>query len=82
MLIDLINNLMIYLNSDRVFENGNMVEIFLILFAPIFVNRKYFYVVSFSVIGKYVFFTLILQDIKVVIPLVLCSFFLLSRILY
>ncbi|HDR3888104.1 TPA: two-component sensor histidine kinase [Bacillus cereus] len=75
MLIDLINNLMIYLHSDRVFEQGNMVEIFLILFAPIFVNRKYFYFVSCSVIGKYVFFTLILQDIKVVIPLVLCIFF-------
>ncbi|MBW3491080.1 MULTISPECIES: ATP-binding protein [Bacillus] len=75
MLIDLINNLMIYLHSDRVFENGNMVEIFLILFAPIFVNRKYFYFVSCSVIGKYVFFTLILQDAKVVIPLVLCIFF-------
>ncbi|WP_377867043.1 ATP-binding protein [Bacillus sp. R86525] len=75
MLIDLINNLMIYLHSDRVFENGNMVEIFLILFAPIFVNGKYFYIVSCSVIGKYVFFTLILQDIKVVIPLVLCVFF-------
>ncbi|MCQ6535063.1 ATP-binding protein [Bacillus mycoides] len=75
MLIDLINNLMIYLHSDRVFENGNMVEIFLILFAPIFVNRKYFYFVSCSVIGKYVFFTLILQDVKVVIPLVLCIFF-------
>lgn len=75
MLIDLINNLMIYLNSNRAFENGNMVEILLILFAPIFVNRKYFYLVSFSVIGKYVFFTLILQDIKVVVPLVLCIFF-------
>ncbi|MED0903534.1 two-component sensor histidine kinase [Bacillus cereus] len=75
MLIDLINNLMIYLHSDRVFENGNMVEIFLILFAPIFVNRKYFYFVSCSVIGKYVFFALLLQDIKVVIPLVLCVFF-------
>ncbi|HDR7793247.1 TPA: two-component sensor histidine kinase [Bacillus luti] len=74
-LIDLINNLMIYLHSERIFENGNIVEIFLILFAPIFVNRKYFYVVSFSVIGKYVFFILILQDIKVVIPLVLCVFF-------
>ncbi|MDR2996025.1 ATP-binding protein [Bacillus cereus] len=75
MFIDIINNLMIYLNSNRVFENGNMVEILLILFAPIFVNKKYFYLVSFSVIGKYVFFTLILQDIKVVIPLVLCIFF-------
>ncbi|OTW70222.1 two-component sensor histidine kinase [Bacillus thuringiensis serovar roskildiensis] len=75
MLIDLINNLMIYLNSDRVFESGNMVEILLILFSPIFVNRKYFYLVSLSVIGKYVFFSLLLQDIKVVIPLVLCVFF-------
>ncbi|PEI83646.1 two-component sensor histidine kinase [Bacillus pseudomycoides] len=75
MLIDFINNLMIYLQTDRVFENGNMVEIFLILFAPVFVNKKYFYLVAFSVIGKYTFFTLLLKDIKVVIPLVLCIFF-------
>ncbi|WP_242214421.1 ATP-binding protein [Bacillus cereus group sp. BfR-BA-01383] len=75
MFIDLINNLMIYLRTDRAFEQGSMVEILLILFAPVFVNRKYFYLVSFSVIGKYVFFTLILKDLTVVIPLVLCIFF-------
>ncbi|PFK40895.1 two-component sensor histidine kinase [Bacillus cereus] len=75
MLIDIINNMMIYLKTDRVFENGNMVEIFLILFAPVFVNKKYFYLVAFSVIGKYTFFTVLLKDIKVVIPLVLCIFF-------
>ncbi|WP_430477198.1 ATP-binding protein [Bacillus cereus] len=75
MFIDFINNLMIYLRTDRAFEQGSMVEILLILFAPVFVNRKYFYLVSFSVIGKYVFFTLILKDLTVVIPLVLCIFF-------
>ncbi|EJR56271.1 hypothetical protein IIO_05364 [Bacillus cereus VD115] len=75
MFIDFINNLMIYLRTDRAFEHGSMVEILLILFAPVFVNRKYFYLVSFSVIGKYVFFTLILKDLTVVIPLVLCIFF-------
>ncbi|MBT2578270.1 two-component sensor histidine kinase [Bacillus sp. ISL-8] len=75
MFINLINNLMIYLRTDRAFEHGSMVEMLLILFAPVFVNRKYFYLVSFSVIGKYVFFTLILQDLKVVIPLVLCIFY-------
>ncbi|KFN03073.1 two-component sensor histidine kinase [Bacillus clarus] len=75
MLIDIINNVMIYLETDRVFEHGSMVEILFILFAPVFVNKKYFYVVSFSVIGKYVFFTILLQDLKVVIPLVLCIFF-------
>ncbi|MDM5153191.1 ATP-binding protein [Bacillus sp. DX1.1] len=75
MLIDLINNLMIYLRTDRVFENGNIVEIFFILFAPVFANRKYFCLVSFGAIGKYVFFALLLWDLKVVIPLVLCIFF-------
>ncbi|MBE7120243.1 ATP-binding protein [Bacillus cereus] len=75
MFINLINNLMIYLRTDRAFEHGSMVEMLLILFAPVFVNRKYFYLVSFSVIGKYVFFTLILKDLKVVIPLVLCIFY-------
>ncbi|WP_002151572.1 ATP-binding protein [Bacillus cereus] len=75
MFINLINNLMIYLRTDRAFEHGSMVEMLLILFAPVFVNRKYFYLVSFSVIGKYVLFTLILKDLKVVIPLVLCIFY-------
>ncbi|MEK4863100.1 ATP-binding protein [Bacillus sp. FSL E2-8895] len=75
MFINLINNLMIYLRTDRAFEHGSMVEMLLILFAPVFVNRKYFYFVSCSVIGKYVLFTLILQDLKVVIPLVLCVFY-------
>ena len=75
MFINLVNNLMIYLRTDRPFEHGSMVEMLLILFAPVFVNRKYFYLVSFSVIGKYVFFTLLLQDLKVVIPLVLCVFY-------
>ncbi|PFN10838.1 two-component sensor histidine kinase, partial [Bacillus thuringiensis] len=75
MFINLVNNLMIYLRTDRPFEHGSMVEMLLILFAPVFVNRKYFYLVSFSVIGKYVFFTLLLQDLKVVIPLVLCIFY-------
>ncbi|MBE7105560.1 GHKL domain-containing protein [Bacillus cereus] len=75
MFINLINNLMIYLRTDRAFEHGSMVEMLLILFAPVFVNRKYFYLVSFSVIGKYIFFTLILKDLKVVIPLVLCIFY-------
>lgn len=82
MLIDLINNLMIYLRTDRVFENGNIVEIFFILFAPVFANRKYFCLVSFGAIGKYVFFALLLWDLKVVIPLVLCIFFSLFHVLY
>ena len=50
MFINLVNNLMIYLRTDRPFEHGSMVEMLLILFAPVFVNRKYFYLVSFSVI--------------------------------
>ena len=42
MFINLVNNLMIYLRTDRPFEHGSMVEMLLILFAPVFVNRKYF----------------------------------------
>ncbi len=75
MAVDFINNLMIYLKTDRGFDNGNMVEIFFVLFAPVFVNKRYFYLVSALVIGKYTFFCLFLQDGKVIIPLVLCIFF-------
>ncbi len=64
MFINLVNNLMIYLRTDRPFEHGSMVEMLLILFAPVFVNRKYFYLVSFSVIGKYVFFHIAITRFK------------------
>ncbi|MBM4764465.1 ATP-binding protein [Bacillus sp. B15-48] len=75
LIIDLINNILIYSGTDKVYSSGNIVEIFLLLFAPIFVNKCYFWVVSISMTLKYVFFGLLFQSMNVVVPIVLIVFF-------
>jgi signal transduction histidine kinase len=69
--IDIIDNLMKYLGTTDSFGSGNIVEVLFILFCPIFVNNKYFWVVSLGMIGKELFLGLILQDLNVLIPTVI-----------
>ncbi|MGG0185472.1 ATP-binding protein [Bacillus rhizoplanae] len=83
--IDLLNSIMIYLGSPQKFASGNAVEQFLVLFSPLFVNKRYFWLVSLGMIGKYALLGVILHISTVIIPIVLCailaiiSFILLTR---
>ncbi|MFD0767835.1 ATP-binding protein [Bacillus sp. CGMCC 1.60114] len=83
--IDLLNNIMIYLDSNQKFASGNAVEQFLVLFSPLFVNKRYFWLVSLGMIGKYALLGIVLHIPTVIIPIVLCailaiiSFILLTR---
>ena len=69
--IDIIDNLMKYLGTTDSFGSGNIVEVLFILFCPIFVNNKYFWVVSLGMIGKELLLGVILQDLNVLVPTVL-----------
>ncbi|MEH7252945.1 ATP-binding protein [Neobacillus niacini] len=69
--IDTIHNLLIYVNTDKSFAAGNIVEVVFILFSPIFVNKKYFWIVSIGLILKYLFFGIVLQDAQVLAPVVI-----------
>ncbi|PLS02156.1 ATP-binding protein [Neobacillus cucumis] len=71
LLIDIIDNLIRYLGTNHHFASGNIVEVLCILFAPIFVNKKYFWFTAIGIIGKYILIGLILQDIGVVFPILL-----------
>ncbi|MDR4945626.1 ATP-binding protein [Neobacillus cucumis] len=71
LIIDTIDNLIRYIGTNHHFASGNIVEVLCILFAPIFVNKKYFWFTSIGIIGKYILIGLILQDINVVFPLLL-----------
>ncbi|MCM3569164.1 ATP-binding protein [Neobacillus mesonae] len=83
--IDIIDNLLRYLGTDTPFASGNIVELLFVFFAPIFVNKRYFWTVSFGIIGKYLFLGIVLQDTDVIMPiavtiiLIAISFILLSR---
>ncbi|MDN3017571.1 ATP-binding protein [Paenibacillus sp. BSR1-1] len=78
--IDLIDNLMRYLGTTKDFATGNIVELLFILFSPIFVNKKYFWVVLLGFIGKDVLLGLTLRDLNLLFPII--SYIVLSAIAY
>jgi signal transduction histidine kinase len=69
--IDIIDTLLKIWGTSIPYGTGNIVEVLFILFSPIFVNKKYFWVVSLGMIGKEVLLGLILQDLNVLIPSVI-----------
>ncbi|WP_242212375.1 ATP-binding protein [Bacillus cereus group sp. BfR-BA-01383] len=74
-ILDFINNFIIYYGSDAEFDGGNLVEGFFILFAPIFVNKRYFWLVAGIIVGKYALMGFVVQSFIVLIPMALCSGF-------
>ncbi|WP_040206159.1 ATP-binding protein [Neobacillus jeddahensis] len=78
--IDLIDNLIRYLGTDKHFTSGNIVEVLFILFSPIFVNKKYFWMVSIGLVSKDLLFGLILQDTFALVPAL--TYLILSLIAY
>lgn len=71
LIIDFIDNLVRYIGTNHHFATGNIVEVLCIIFAPIFVNKKYFWSTSIGIIGKYILFIIILQDMYIVFPILL-----------
>jgi signal transduction histidine kinase len=79
-LIELINDFITYVGTAKPFASGNIVEVVIILFAPIFVNKKYFWTVSLGLIGKDFILWIILQDIHALGPVLI--YCILSAIAY
>ncbi|MFZ7944645.1 MULTISPECIES: ATP-binding protein [Bacillaceae] len=71
--IDIIDNLIRYFGTSLQFASGNIVDLLFIFFSPIFVNKRYFWTVSFGIIGKYIFMGLILQNPEVIPPIVVLT---------
>lgn len=83
--LDLLNNIFIYWGSNKPFASGNLVEVFFVLFSPLFINRAYFFIVSIGMIVKYGLLGLILMDSRAVVAvwiliiIAIISFVLLMR---
>jgi hypothetical protein len=71
--LNIINELLIYFNKEAEYNIGGFTEFFLILIAPIFVNKRFFWVVSLGTIGKYIFVGILIQSLNVLAPIVLLS---------
>ncbi|MCT2536908.1 HD-GYP domain-containing protein [Aquibacillus koreensis] len=70
--INIISDIWFYLGSEgNSYTNGNVVELFIILFSPIFVNKRFFYLVSIGTGLKYLVIGLAIQDPVVLFPILI-----------
>ncbi|WP_251032491.1 HD-GYP domain-containing protein [Mesobacillus foraminis] len=67
--IALINEIYIYFNSGMEYQSGNVVEVVLVLFAPIFVNSHFFWFVSIGIGLKYGVAGLLFHSSEALFPL-------------
>ncbi len=80
----IVDILMYYGRGDS-YTSGNIVEVFLILSLPLFLSKKYFWLVSLGFTLKYILIGIILKSSYVIVALILLvilstmSFFLLVR---
>ncbi|WP_369901257.1 ATP-binding protein [Bacillus manliponensis] len=68
-LIDLINKILIYGETNELSLITNTIELFLILFCPLFVNQRYFFWVIAGIILKYTVIGLVLKTVAFIAQL-------------
>lgn len=84
-LISVIVDILIFYGSNMEYKSGNIIEIFFILFSPLFINSRYFWLISIGFIVKYAFVGLVIKSSYVMLPIILMilisvlGFILLSR---
>ena len=69
LVMDTVHNFLFYYGNDKSFAAGDIVEVFFVLFSPLFVNKRYFWTVSIGMMLKYGFFAVILLDLQALIPM-------------
>ena len=64
---EIFNNFLFHFGSVLELRNGNIAEVFFILFAPIFINKTYFYIVFGITTIKYIFlYVLVYNNLQVI----------------
>ncbi|RSK26044.1 GHKL domain-containing protein [Bacillus sp. HMF5848] len=73
LVIDLIHHALKYYDNSDMFRSGNAIEPFIVLFAPLFINKKYFWFVNIGIVIKYALLGLILKEPVVGLPIILLT---------
>ncbi|WP_066187210.1 MULTISPECIES: HD-GYP domain-containing protein [Gracilibacillus] len=67
--LSMLYELYFYATYETPYTHGSIIEIIFILFSPIFVSKRFFYVVFLGVMGKYIIVGIALQDLVFILPL-------------
>ncbi|MGE7022069.1 HD-GYP domain-containing protein [Solibacillus cecembensis] len=86
-LTNVVSDILHYKDSTLTYTSGNMVELVIILFSPIFVSKKFSFFITLGLILKYILVGIFIQDPLILFPisvlgvLSFISFLLLHRFL-
>ena len=69
--INVITDILYFKDGTIAYSSGSLVEVLMILFSPIFVNRLFFITVTGGLVLKYMLVGLFLQDPVVLFPIIL-----------
>ena len=67
----LITDIYYYFGNTDSYFSGNLVELVIILFSPIFINKRFFYLVTSGIILKYILVGVIIQDPVILFPVII-----------
>jgi signal transduction histidine kinase len=73
--IDLVNSILIYWGSNTEFKSGNFIEVLFVLFSPLFINKRYYFLVSVGTVLKYSLLGIILKASDVLFPIAVLILF-------
>ncbi|MDT3493904.1 ATP-binding protein [Bacillus toyonensis] len=76
--IEIANILSYILYNKAAFDGVNIIEIILIFFVPIFLNKKYFVFLLATIIGKYVIYLFVLEEVKAFMFLIMYTLLLIA----
>jgi putative nucleotidyltransferase with HDIG domain len=71
LLITVIIDFTFYYGKDIEFESANIVEMFMILFAPIFVNSRFYWFVTLGTMTRYIILGVVLQDPQIMTGIII-----------
>jgi putative nucleotidyltransferase with HDIG domain len=69
--LNLVNEILVYYSSPENNDMGNIAEVFFILFSPIFVNKRFFFLVSAGTIIKYLLGVIITNNLELFLAIII-----------
>lgn len=64
--------------NKAAFDATNIIEIILIFFVPIFLNKKFYVFLLSSIVGKYLIYLFVLEEVKAFMFLIMCTLMLIA----
>lgn len=66
-----INDIIVYWDKISTYTTGSAVELILVLFSPLFINKRFYRFVTISIVVRYIVIGLSLSTVVVIVPIVL-----------